>query len=79
MFSKTFPYLVKFENETENNKPLRFYIEELREETLAWEKGLKLTKKLGILLNENKYWQYASKFLLRYMALATIDKKWLLR
>lgn len=77
-FNKEFPSLVKFENKEYDKFPLVFHMEEIKEEIKAWDNGLVLMRKLSIPINEKEYYKYAAKWVLRYCALATVDRKWLL-
>lgn len=78
-FGETYPTLVELEDKELKKYPLRFHLEEVKEEIEAWDKGFELAKKLGIPISDRDYYKFASRWVLRYMALATVDKKWLIR
>lgn len=78
-FSKEYPMLAELENRSLHKFPLRFHMEEVKEEIRAWDNGLQLAKKLSIPISEREYFNFASRWVLRYMAFATVDKKWLIR
>ena len=78
-FNKEYPMLASLENKELNKYPLRFHMEEIKEEIKAWDNGLLLARKLDIPINETEYFKYAARFILEYMARATVDRKWLLK
>ena len=78
-FVKEFPTLSSLEDKEGIKKPLRYYAEEVYEEQVAWKNGEKIAEELKIPLDVNAYYKYASRFLLQYMAMATCDRKWLIK
>jgi hypothetical protein len=79
-FQEEYPVLAALENkEPEYRFPLRFYMEEIKEEIQAWDNGLLLAKILSIPIPKQEYYNFASRWVLRYCALATVDRKWLIR
>lgn len=75
-FKDKFPVLHKHEASSKK-KSMRFFMEEVKEETVAWDQGFKLAKQLGIKLDKDDYLSYAARWVLSYMRHATEDKEWL--
>lgn len=78
-FGETYPFLVTYEEKSLDKYPLRFHMEEIKEEIEAWDKGYELAAKLGIPLIDREYYKYAARYVMQYCAMATVDKKWLVR
>ena len=60
-YKKNYKILNKGYVDGRHTKGLLYKYKQLREEILAWEKGFKLSKKLGININKEEYDEYASK------------------
>lgn len=59
-YKKNFKILNKAHIDGRHTKSNLFKYKQLREEILAWEKGFKLSKRLGIDINKEEYDKYAS-------------------
>ena len=59
-YKKNFKILNKAHIDGRHTKGNLFKYKQLREEILAWEKGFKLSKRLGIKINKEEYDKYAS-------------------
>ena len=78
-YKAEYPLLNKFEENETSIKPLRFFIEETKEEILAWDKGWKLARQMKFIIEEKKYRHYAATCVMTYMAVATEGRKWILK
>lgn len=61
--------------EGDKKETLRSEVEEVEEEILAWREGFTLAKKLGIEVDENKYYKYSSKWVMSYIVRAAIGNE----
>jgi hypothetical protein len=78
---KNFPRKYKTIKESEKDprklKTTRYLVEEIEEETEAWRRGEALANKLNIKLDSDKYYTYASRFLMTYIVVAGKGKNYL--
>jgi hypothetical protein len=78
---KNFPRKYKTIKESEKDprklKTMRYLVEEVEEETEAWRKGEALANKLNIVIDSDKYYTYASRFLMTYIVMAGKGKDYL--
>jgi Zn-dependent peptidase ImmA (M78 family) len=64
-----------FKLNTDKKKTNQYFYELLKEELYAWEKGIKLAKKLNIKIDKISYKKYSSKFFLEYVKHVNVLKK----
>lgn len=77
-FSKKYKILKESEKNPQKQKTNRFLVEEIEEETEAWRRGEILSNKLNIPVDSDKYYNYASKYLMSYIVVAARGKQYLL-
>jgi hypothetical protein len=77
-FAKKYKVLKESETDPRKQKSLRYLVEEIEEETEAWRNGEVLSNKLDIQLDSEKYYTYASKFLMGYIVMAGEGKQYVL-
>lgn len=77
-FSKKYKVLKEAETDSKKTKSIRYLVEEIEEETEAWRNGEVLANKLDINLDSDKYYTYASKFLMGYIVIAGEGKDYIL-
>jgi hypothetical protein len=71
---RTFPGNIR---QSKKVKTMRYLVEEVEEETEAWRKGEALANKLNIAIDSDKYYTYASRFLMTYIVMAGKGKDYL--
>ena len=77
-FAKKYKVLKEAETNIKKIKSIRYLVEEIEEETEAWRNGEVLANKLDIELDSDKYYTYASKFLMGYIVIAGEGKDYVL-
>ena len=77
-FAKKYKVLKESETDPKKQKSIRYLVEEIEEETEAWRNGEVLANKLNIQLDTEKYYTYASKFLMGYIVIAGEGKQYVL-
>lgn len=77
-FSKKYKLLKEGEVNSKKVNSIRYLVEEIEEETEAWRNGEVLANKLDIQLDSDKYYTYASKFLMSYIVMAGKGKEYVL-
>lgn len=77
-FAKKYKVLKEAETNVKKTKSIRYLVEEIEEETEAWRNGEVLANKLDIKLDSDKYYTYASKFLMSYIVMAGEGKDYIL-
>ena len=77
-FSRKYKTIKESEKDPRKLKTTRYLVEEVEEETEAWRRGEALAEKLKIKVDSDKYYTYASRFLMSYIIMAGKGKDYLL-
>lgn len=74
-YEQRFAASVERENDSSKRETNRSIVEQIEEEILAWREGQNLATKLGIFVDDKKYYTYGYRWVMSYIVLAAVGKE----